>query len=418
MAIVQAAPLPGSLRLLYLSSGCGLQRFISVHGTVLNGRVACFHAVAACGCRQVHRATLGRRVAAQSSFAQGTPVVVKVKHAGVDDAIRRDFAVMMGLAELASRIPALEHLRLKDNLHQFAAPLREQVDLSYEASNLFRFNFNFRGNRSVCFPVPIYPLVMPDVLVETYEQGEPISKYVASPGLPVNKELAAIGCRTFLKMLLVDNYLHSDLHPGNILVRMQQPKATQNLSQAAGWLQGMAERAGLSLPWLDRVGNGPDELQIVLLDVGMATGLEEDDKQKMVNLFEAFSVMDGYAMADATLRFSQSQQTCEDPEEFCRACDKQVDKFKDWESSGLDRTSDALLTLLELIRIHKVTIPGHICAVLVTALVLESWSGELDSEHSVAAHLKDTIGKRTLGWRESVPVSVDHVMNSDDLVEL
>eukprot|EP00192_Tetraselmis_astigmatica_P017305 CAMPEP_0117697846 /NCGR_PEP_ID=MMETSP0804-20121206/29454_1 /TAXON_ID=1074897 /ORGANISM="Tetraselmis astigmatica, Strain CCMP880" /LENGTH=127 /DNA_ID=CAMNT_0005512139 /DNA_START=153 /DNA_END=532 /DNA_ORIENTATION=+ len=127
MAIVQAAPLPGSLRLLYLSSGCGLQRFISVHGTVLNGRVACFHAVAACGCRQVHRATLGRRVAAQSSFAQGTPVVVKVKHAGVDDAIRRDFAVMMGLAELASRIPALEHLRLKDNLHQFAAPLREQV---------------------------------------------------------------------------------------------------------------------------------------------------------------------------------------------------------------------------------------------------------------------------------------------------
>ncbi len=76
---------------------------------------------------QVHRATLGRRVAEHSSFPLGTPVVVKVKHAGVDDCIRRDFAVMMAIAELVSRVPALEHLRLKDNLHQFAAPLREQV---------------------------------------------------------------------------------------------------------------------------------------------------------------------------------------------------------------------------------------------------------------------------------------------------
>jgi aarF domain-containing kinase len=76
---------------------------------------------------QVHRATLGTRVAAHSSFPSGQKVVVKVKHAGVDDAIRRDFGVMMAIADIASRIPALEHLRLKDNLHQFAAPLREQV---------------------------------------------------------------------------------------------------------------------------------------------------------------------------------------------------------------------------------------------------------------------------------------------------
>lgn len=76
---------------------------------------------------QVHRATLGSRVAAHSSFPVGQKVVVKVKHAGVDDAIRRDFAVMMAIADLTSRVPALEHLHLKDNLHQFAAPLREQV---------------------------------------------------------------------------------------------------------------------------------------------------------------------------------------------------------------------------------------------------------------------------------------------------
>lgn len=45
----------------------------------------------------------------------------------------------------------------------------------------------------------------------------------------------------------------------------------------------------------------------------------------------------------------------------------------------------------------QVTIPGHICAVLVTALVLESWSGELDGEHSVVQHLKASTSGVSLG---------------------
>ena len=36
-----------------------------------------------------------------------------------------------------------------------------------------------------------------------------------------NKVLAALGVRTLLKMLIDDNFLHADLHPGNILVRLR-----------------------------------------------------------------------------------------------------------------------------------------------------------------------------------------------------
>lgn len=54
---------------------------------------------------------------------------------------------------------AVSHLRLEDTLKQFAAPLKEQVDLAREASNLQRFNFNFRHTPAVQFPVPLYPLV-------------------------------------------------------------------------------------------------------------------------------------------------------------------------------------------------------------------------------------------------------------------
>lgn len=57
----------------------------------------------------------------------GTLVAVKVRHPGVSEAIERDFALMMWVAALAGRLPALQGLRLEESLKQFAAPLREQV---------------------------------------------------------------------------------------------------------------------------------------------------------------------------------------------------------------------------------------------------------------------------------------------------
>lgn len=35
----------------------------------------------------------------------------------------------------------------------------------------------------------------------------------------INKKIALIGARALLKMIFVDNFVHGDLHPGNILVR-------------------------------------------------------------------------------------------------------------------------------------------------------------------------------------------------------
>lgn len=57
-----------------------------------------------------------------------------------------------------------------------------QVDLALEARHLWQFNYNFRHVRHVRFPFPIYPLVAPEVLVETFEEGEGISRYVAEQG--------------------------------------------------------------------------------------------------------------------------------------------------------------------------------------------------------------------------------------------
>ena len=103
---------------------------------------------------------------------------------------------------------------------QHLVPWRAQV----EAENLSRFNRNFRRWKNLSFPQPIMPLVAPDVLVETFEEGHLISSFVNRPGNVHNAQLANIGLSSYLKMLLKDNFIHADLHPGNILVRATQPK--------------------------------------------------------------------------------------------------------------------------------------------------------------------------------------------------
>ena len=45
-------------------------------------------------------------------------------------------------------------------------------------------------------------------------QGRLISTYVNSPNNRYNKAVADLGLNCYLKMLLKDNFIHADLHPG------------------------------------------------------------------------------------------------------------------------------------------------------------------------------------------------------------
>ena len=50
--------------------------------------------------------------------------------------------------------------------------------------------------------------------------GDSVAKYIRSPQA-INTQIVALGVDTYLKMLLADNFVHTDLHPGNILVRVR-----------------------------------------------------------------------------------------------------------------------------------------------------------------------------------------------------
>lgn len=156
---------------------------------------------------QVYKATLKYRYPGR----QIKPIVVavKVRHPGVGEAIRRDFTIINYVAKISRFIPALQWLRLDESISQFAVFMMSQVDLSREAAHLNRFLYNFRRWKDVSFPRPLYPLVHPSVLVETYEQGESVMHYVdeLAGHEDVKSGLAHIGTHALLKMLLVQHYM-------------------------------------------------------------------------------------------------------------------------------------------------------------------------------------------------------------------
>lgn len=152
---------------------------------------------------QVHRATLRFRYPGQK--VKPMVVAVKVRHPGVGESIRRDFVLINLVAKISNFIPTLKWLRLDESVQQFGVFMMSQVDLAREAAHLSRFIYNFRRWRDVSFPKPVYPLVHPAVLVETYEQGESVSRYVdeLKGHDRVKAALAHIGTHALLKMLLV-----------------------------------------------------------------------------------------------------------------------------------------------------------------------------------------------------------------------
>ena len=152
---------------------------------------------------QVHRATLKYRYPGQK--AKPLVVAVKVRHPGVGESIRRDFAIINLVAKCSRFVPALNWLRLDESVQQFAVFMMSQVDLAREAAHLSRFIYNFRRWKDVSFPKPVYPLVHPAVLVETYENGESVSHYVdeLQGHEGIKSALAHIGTHALLKMLLV-----------------------------------------------------------------------------------------------------------------------------------------------------------------------------------------------------------------------
>ena len=142
-------------------------------------------------------------------------VAVKVLHPNVHEVIEEDISLLRSIAEFSEWLrPDLRFMAIVDTVDEFGSMLDGQLDLRTEGHNLSRLRENFRHLDTLDFPEPLQGLSAREVLVESFLEGQPLLNMVGQDG---SQRLGILGCQVVLEMLFYHNFVHGDLHPGNLL---------------------------------------------------------------------------------------------------------------------------------------------------------------------------------------------------------
>lgn len=308
----------------------------------------------------------------------GEEVAVKVLHPYITSSIQVDLAIMNLGASVIGLIPGSEWLGLQDAVEQFGTTMIAQVDMTFEARNLMRFAQNFKGDPNIVFPKVIDRMSTKAVLVETFEYGQPLATYLkSSTDEQERKSLAKIGLRTYLTMLLVHNFIHADMHPGNLLVR-KDPKTSQ--------------------------------MQLVLLDVGLICELSDLDWLHFKMLFKC--IVQGDGRGGAELMVEHARQTKIKPNERVLFTEEMHSLFTQLRENKLSDIDIGLFLsqMLDVVRRYKVRIDTNFTTLVVGTVLLEGIGRQLDSSINILDQSipflvwseKATIQDRMIFMREKI----------------
>ncbi|XP_063164212.1 uncharacterized aarF domain-containing protein kinase 2 isoform X2 [Candoia aspera] len=246
-----------------------------------------------------------------SLFSKGNhlfPVAIKVLHPGLVQQVQMDLFLMKIGSRFIEFFPGIRWLSLTEIVEEFEKLMIQQIDLRYEARNLEHFHLNFQGTDYVRFPLLLHPFVTKNILVETFEESKPISQYLhTETTMELQRKLAKMGMDMLLKMVFVDNFVHADLHPGNILVQGAEHFGDHHEDGAV--IVDLMDTLILEL----QPSHSP--LRLVLLDAGIVAELQGADLENLRAVFTAVVLGQGEKVAELILHHSRANQ-CKDVERF------------------------------------------------------------------------------------------------------
>jgi len=352
---------------------------------------------------QVHKAVLR----AENAHL-GTIVAVKVRHPNVAKLIDMDFRLMKVLASMADCIPALSWLHIRDSVEQFSYTMAAQAHLNVEGHHLEVLNYNFRSWHHINFPRPIYASSC--VIVETFEPGRIVTEVldtydamakqvilsehgtltveevddiynadktegIGSHFVPINvaKFIVTNGLALYLKMLLVDNLMHADLHPGNIMLDLDHREKKAHTPVASTHL----------VPPMDNRDVRTEDMGICLVDAGMVAKLTKEESTNFIGLLCSMGEGNGRLAAQFALRFSvDTNLTQEQRQAFINDMDRVFQEQCGGYGTDVD-VGNVMRSVLGLIRTHRVRIDANYATLVVNCLCVESLAKRVCPNYSL-----------------------------------
>ena len=166
--------------------------------------------VAAASLGQVYRAR-----------CEGKDVAVKILRPEVEQLVAIDLDISFRLLYLLNILFRNHHVRaLTAVVREFSVKVREEMDFREEAAHLARFHKQFEHDLRVRAPHVVETFTRRRVLVTEWIDGDKVDRLAerfASGDLDFRRLMETLS-ETYLRMMLVEGFLHADPHPGNILV--------------------------------------------------------------------------------------------------------------------------------------------------------------------------------------------------------
>ena len=298
-------------------------------------------AMASASIGQVHRASL----------PDGTEVVVKVQHPGIEEKITHDLEILGSLAELAEKHSA--ELRLYQpvkNIADFKKQLLFELDFGREARNLEQFNQNFADDPRILAPRPHRQCSSRRVLTMDRLSGTSVAhaQELRASGVDTS-DIAERGADAYMEMIFRDRFYHADPHPGNIFV----------------------------LPNKETIG---------FLDFGMIGRVDEVTLEKFEGLLAALLARDNEELTYYLLQLGDFPPDL-DHEGFQRAVSEYIAEYIPENLAEADFTA-AAQAATDLVREHHIVLDPVYSLLLKVLVTLEGTARILTADFNLTAFLQ------------------------------
>ncbi|MGK5112014.1 ABC1 kinase family protein [Geodermatophilus sp. CPCC 205506] len=186
--------------------------------------------VAAASIGQVHRAT----------WADGTPVAVKVQYPGAAEALVADLGTLQVLSPVMKA--AAPHVDVRELFAELRERLTEEADYSREAEAQQAFADAYRGDPDIAVPDVLD--VQGQVLVTEWVGGTPLSRVIADGTQDDRDRAGQLLVRLLASGPVRAHRVHGDPHPGNFRLLPDRRLAVLDFGSTQAMPRGWPDRLG------------------------------------------------------------------------------------------------------------------------------------------------------------------------------